>query len=624
MDPNTLASPDQQQLLRLVVERLGALRDSMVQLEQSAGAHLNEAAASFRQSARNLLHYLALRTRDVRPLQDTLAELGLSSLGRCESHALASVEHACAVAVSALGDPAYPSTPDALSFAAGRRLLDEHTVSLLGALPARRAVHIMVTLPSEAAIDYEFVHDLIAAGVSCARINCAHDDSTAWNEMVGNVRRASLALGRECRILMDLAGPKLRTTSLNLAPPVLKVKPSRNEYGHVTRPARILLASENACLHSDAIDAVLPVSPRWLEQLQVADRIQLTDARGAKREWLVVEKVPAGVIAESRKTTYVIPQTQLCRVVATGEGGEITQLEQLPKAESALLLRRGDSLILRRDAEVGSLAVKDGNGQLVTPPMIGCTLPEVFGDLRSGEPIWFDDGKIGGVIESLSPLGAHVRITHTSADVSKLRADKGINLPQTDLSIRALTPKDLDDLPFVASHADMVGFSFVSRAEEITELQARLAALGARPAIVLKIETQRAFDNLPELLLTAMRQDRCGVMIARGDLAVECGFERLAEVQEELLWLCEAAHVPVIWATSVLDNLAKSGVPTRAEVSDAALSHRAECVMLNKGPHILEAVRALDDILCRMQAHQSKKTARLRALHLAHNFRPRH
>src|SRR6266545_2375344 len=111
-------------------------------------------------------------------------------------------------------------------------------------------------------------------------------------------------------------------------------------------------------------------------------------------------------------------------------------------------------------------------------------------------------------------------------------------------------------------------------------------------------------------------------MIARGDLAIECGFERLAEVQEELLWLCEAAHVPVIWATSVLDSLAKSGMPTRAEVSDAALAHRAECVMLNKGPHILEAVSALDDILRRMQAHESKKTARLRALHLACDFRP--
>ena len=83
-------------------------------------------------------------------------------------------------------------------------------------------------------------------------------------------------------------------------------------------------------------------------------------------------------------------------------------------------------------------------------------------------------------------------------------------------------------------------------------------------------------------------------MIARGDLAVEVGFERLAEVQEEILWLCEAAHVPVIWATQVLESVAQTGQPSRAEVTDAAMAERAECVMLNKGPHIGEAVRALD------------------------------
>jgi pyruvate kinase len=105
-----------------------------------------------------------------------------------------------------------------------------------------------------------------------------------------------------------------------------------------------------------------------------------------------------------------------------------------------------------------------------------------------------------------------------------------------------------------------------------------------------------------------------GVMIARGDLAVECGFERLAELQEEMLWVCEAAHMPVVWATQVLENLAKTGRPSRAEITDAAMGVRADCVMLNKGPHILEAMHMLDDILRRMQDHQSKKRSLLRAL----------
>ena len=118
-------------------------------------------------------------------------------------------------------------------------------------------------------------------------------------------------------------------------------------------------------------------------------------------------------------------------------------------------------------------------------------------------------------------------------------------------------------------------------------------------------------------MLAAMRQHPVGIMIARGDLAVECGYERLAEVQEEILWICEAAHLPVIWATQVLESLAKKGHPSRAEITDAAMGERAECVMLNKGPHIVAAVSALDDILRRMQDHQSKKSSRLRPLHLS-------
>lgn len=108
--------------------------------------------------------------------------------------------------------------------------------------------------------------------------------------------------------------------------------------------------------------------------------------------------------------------------------------------------------------------------------------------------------------------------------------------------------------------------------------------------IMLKIETKRGFKNLPSLLMTAMRSSSVGVMIARGDLAVEAGWRRLAEIQEEILWLCEAAHIPVVWATQVLDNLAKEGTPSRAEITDAAMSQRAECVMLNKGPYIIEAM----------------------------------
>jgi pyruvate kinase len=256
------------------------------------------------------------------------------------------------------------------------------------------------------------------------------------------------------------------------------------------------------------------------------------------------------------------------------------------------------------------------------PATIGCTADQIFEDVRTGDRIWFDDGKIGGVVDRRESDRLHVRITRTRAAGARLGSEKGINLPDTVVRLPAITAKDREDLTFVCRHADMVALSFVNTVEDVRELRSILEPLGdAQPAIVLKIETRRGFENLPAMLLEAMKSPRCAVMIARGDLAVECGFERMAEVQEEILWLCEAAHVPVIWATQVLETLAKEGVPSRAEVTDAAMAHRAECVMLNKGPYILQAVKVLDDILRRMHGHQAKKRSMLRELQLVSTFR---
>ena len=98
--------------------------------------------------------------------------------------------------------------------------------------------------------------------------------------------------------------------------------------------------------------------------------------------------------------------------------------------------------------------------------------------------------------------------------------------------------------------------------------------------------------------------------------------DALPILQEEILWLCEAAHVPVIWATQVLESLARGGRPSRAEITDAAMGDRAECVMLNKGPRVGEAVQILGNILQRMQGHQHKKSALLRGLHVAKMYSP--
>ncbi len=351
---------------------------------------------------------------------------------------------------------------------------------------------------------------------------------------------------------------------------------------------------------------------KWLQQLSPGDVIRFRDSRGTKRKLRVRSRSAEGCWAELRKTAYLVPSTRFRGPKAKA------MLQEMPRSESFLLLRPGDQLQLTRRPL--PTAVTDGMpGADLPPAVIGCALPEVLDYVNPGERIWFDDGKIGGVVDRVEPDTVHVRITQARAKGEKLRNDKGINLPDSNLPLPSLTAKDLEDLAFVAQHADMVGLSFVSKAAEVEQLQQHLARLSERTvAIILKIETQRGFEQLPALLLSAMQAGSCGVMIARGDLAVECGFERLAEVQEEILWLCEAAHVPVIWATQVLESLASGGLPSRAEVTDAAMSDRAECVMLNKGPRVMQAVQTLDSILRRMQAHQRKKSSMLRSLHVAH------
>ncbi len=599
--------------LRDVRGDLAALRGDV-----AASAILAEAAGRlvgvhpvFQASGWNLLHYLAFRRHDLRPLQRSLAALGMSSLGRSEAHVLATLDATLAT-VDALGGLGwYPPAPS-LHFEEGRRLLTAHTDALLGPTTPGRDVRVMVTLPSEAADDGgRLIHDLVAQGVEGVRINCAHDDAPRWARMITHVREAEHASGRPCRVLMDLAGPKLRTGPLAPGPAVAKVRPRRDACGRVIDPARVWLS---AGVTPPAPGAVtLPVPPAWVERLHTGDPIRLVDARGARRRFRVVGVARGGCWAESQKTAYVVPGTTL-----VGPTGTSATVGDLPAREVPIRLGLGNVLVVTRDLTPGHPASTGDNGRIARPAQIGCTLPEVFDDVHVGEPIWFDDGKIGGVIESVDSARVHVRVTQCREGGHLLRGDKGINLPESALRLHALTPKDRADLRFVACHADAVGLSFVNRPEDVDALHQQLAALtDAPPAVVIKIETRRAFAALPDLLLAAMRAPSCGVMIARGDLAVECGFERLAEVQEEILWVCEAAHVPVIWATQVLESLTKDGMPSRAEVTDAAAGHRAECVLLNKGPHVRSAVEALDDILRRMAGHQTKKHAELRALHLA-------
>jgi pyruvate kinase len=620
---NTQPSSETHQLVR----ELKDLHCEMLSLVKENLPGIVKIHQENRASATNLLHYLALRRHDIRILQERLSALGLSSLGRTEAHVLSAVQTVMNVLGSLNGSE--PNVRRKLDQACereeGRRLLKRNTDLLLGPPPAHRNVRIMVTMPSEAATNYELVRDLLARGMNCMRINCAHDSQQEWSAMIRNLRKAEAETGKRCKIEMDMAGPKLRTGPIQSGPAVAKYRPQRDAFGRVMRSARIwLTSSAHPGVPPSAADACLPVPAQWLSSLRKGDLIRFVDARNAKRSMVVCERIGDSCWAESKKTAYITPGLLLSakprrnpRNARRARVGAVA-----PKAQS-LELKPGDTLILTRSLRLGRPAKYNESNQQVTPATIGVTLPEFFDCVRQGEPIWLDDGKIGGTITTVEPGRVTIQIKQAPAAGAKLGAGKGINVPETKLRVASLTDEDLEALEFIAKHADILGYSFVRTEDDVRCLQARLEQLGAENlGIILKIETRQGFENLPRLLLAAMRSRAVGVMIARGDLAVECGYQRLAEIQEEILWISEAAHVPVVWATQVLETLAKTGMPSRSEITDAAMGERAECVMLNKGPFVVDAVKTLDDILRRMQAHQEKKRSMLRKLQIAGQFQP--
>ena len=522
--------------LTALLNQLLKIRRDMVALEGDFSQEIDSLHASHRESGRNLIHYMSLRRDDLSSLQLQLASRGLSSLGRSESRVSANLD-AVLNALRYLSGQ-YPAVENDFSdFTAGRSLLENNTAALLGPSPEGRTVRIMVTMPTEAGADYKLVRALLQSGMNCMRVNGAHDNEDVWAHMVENLRRAKSELNRSCKILMDLPGPKLRTGPTDFIPGVIKVKPKRDRFGKVVEPAKVWLTPmEDPQSATIPVNAVLTLSGDWLSATKPGQRIRFIDARGKTRSLNVSMAFQKNRIAECDRTAYVTAETVL-KLFKDG-CSKNAQLSAIPPVPQPIVLKPGDTLYLASSEEPAHLATRDEHGKYLEPPCIGVTLPEIFSDVQAGEKIWFDDGKIGGTIVSAGPNKIMVEIAKASPKGTKLYADKGINLPDTELQLSALTPGDVARLPFFARYADLIGYSFVRRPSDIHLLQSELTKVnGGDLGIILKIETRKAFEVLPLLLLAAMRSPCAGVMIARGDLAVECGYERTGELQEEIMWI---------------------------------------------------------------------------------------
>jgi pyruvate kinase len=584
-----------------VGDELKRLREMLIDAVDRRQAEIDHCSPEYRESAANLTQYLCLRSMDLRPLQFELIRLGLSSLGRCESHVLDTIDQ-----IISRIDPKFEFSTrtnliqPTLGWDAAENKLRQHTKEIFGPKPPNRHVYVMVTAPDAAVVTKQWLDQLLSAGMNILRINTAHGDISEWRTIAQLACQQASIANVPLKIFVDLAGPKIRVTGIPDAPRVQKVRPQRDAWGRVIVPASIALSS------AGGIES-LGLSDAFCQSIRSGDHIELIDTRSRKRR-IGLDYVPnSGWRATCDRTFYFDGSTKL-ELKRAGTLVASTLCAAPPSRPGRIRLRNGDSITLSEPGVVP-------NSNL---PNIQCSLPHLIQRVQLGAKVMIDDGKLETLVRLHQEGFVELEVVHCAGDSVSVYNESGLNFPGTDLGLAAITEEDIVVFEQIHSFCDSVCLSFVQTESDVRELQKLIAAKSNRKiGIVLKIETRQAIEALSSLLLQAMQTYPVAVMIARGDLAVECGFERLAELQEEIMWLAEAAHIPVIWATQVLESLAKTGIPSRAEVTDAAMSVAAECVMLNKGPYVVDAVECLVDILKKMETHHYKKRAMMRALKIA-------
>jgi pyruvate kinase len=259
------------------------------------------------------------------------------------------------------------------------------------------------------------------------------------------------------------------------------------------------------------------------------------------------------------------------------------------------------------EMENGAVDLKEGNELVITTEPVRGTAARISTsytqfpkDVKPGEMVLLDDGKLR--LEVLRTDGNSTVITKVIVG-GKLTNNKGINLPNTKVSLPSLTEKDRADLDYALSQdVDWVGLSFVRNARDIIELKHLIRAQDKHARVVAKIEKPEALLDIDDII-----KESDALMVARGDLGVEIPMEKVPLIQKDLIKRCLFHHRPVIVATQMMESMITSPTPTRAEVNDVAnavLDH-ADAVMLSAetsvGKYPLEVVRAMNRILQEME-----------------------
>ncbi|ANB61151.1 pyruvate kinase [Anoxybacteroides amylolyticum] len=554
------------------------------------------------ESRDNLLAYLCAKEAVSESLVRALEEVGLSLVGY-ESHVLSRL----ALLLNWLHlSPTIETNVHSITCRQAEKLMNERAKIALGETRSDRRTRIMVTLDRRMIHQPEMVEQLLLRGMDIARINCAYDTPDVWKKMIDCVREAEVRLKQKgnrekrCRIYMDLPGPKIRIKRVVHEKRPLKLAVKKTKSGHMKEPLIGLLSiGKPPHLEDPSIAFVIEATAKEGVVLTVGDKLSFQDIRGRKRGLQVIEMVhPTCAKVVLKKTAYLQERTILtCSHSHLFVRSFMLVPMKVPVQQGAYLKIYFDEASL--ESSPSDVAIK-----------MTTTLPKAFHNVRAGHRLFIDDGKIFAIIQQVTDKYVEAKVVSTGKKPRTLKEGAGLNLPDSfiHLNVSSMTEKDREYIPFICQHADMIGLSFVHTPKDVATLQAILAQHDASPiTVVAKIETRAALHNLARILLEGLKLPSFAVMIARGDLAIEVGFEHMSIVQQEILALCRAAHIPVIWATQVLESLAKKGLPARAEISDVSLGQTAQCIMLNKGTYILEAVKMLSKILEKEEAYEKRE-----------------
>ena len=299
--------------LHKIKELIAELDRLLIILEKQEDKHhriSQKLSPVHRKGWRNMLHYKALRTRDIRPLQKKLGYLGISRFGNAEAHIRSSILQSKRLLEGFNPKGLKPNHHLERSIRESKELLKQNTQLLFGPSDQKRRVRVMVTLGPQAIHSYSYVEDLVRKGMDCARINCAHDEEEDWLRMIDHIRQAEEITGKKVRIAMDLAGPKIRTGSIQPGPEVIKVAVLKNQKGEVIEKARVSLVKGNL---ETIPPGVLPLeSTAPLGLIPVGTVFRIRDARGKKRIWVVRDVHSDRLEVEVSKNTYIESGSKLC------------------------------------------------------------------------------------------------------------------------------------------------------------------------------------------------------------------------------------------------------------------------------------------------------------------------